>query len=245
MHLQFRIESTRNMNQKSLLFFTLTFVTSVFFISCKHENPFLVADNTPVVGGPQDCNADSVYFKNTIQPMLNSSCAMSGCHDAASHKKGIVLTSYSEIVNTGGLIPFNAPISRLYKCLNGSGEDLMPRAPASPFTPAQKEAVYKWIMQGAQNNACSNCDTNVFSYSAAIAPMMATYCNGCHNPSLTGGGYDFTTYDGVQQAVLYERLFGSVAHSDGYSEMPQGSDKLSDCKITQLQKWIDAGAPNN
>ncbi len=38
---------------------------------------------------------------------------------------------------------------------------------------------------------------------------------------------------------------GSVDHLPGYPAMPKGGTKLSDCKLTQIRKWIAAGAPNN
>jgi mono/diheme cytochrome c family protein len=233
------------MKTKALIFLTLTItITLIALNSCKHEY-VLIADNTPVVGGAQQCSPDTVYFRNVVQPLLNSSCAMSGCHDAASHRDGVILTSYAEIVNTGKVVPGNAAISKLYKSLNGSDGDLMPRSPVAPFTQVQKDIVYKWIMQGALNNACNNCDTATFSYSAAINTMMVTYCTGCHNASLTGGGYDLSNYNGVKLAVVNNRLLGTIAHAPGFSAMPKSGNKLSDCQVTQVQKWIAAGAPNN
>ncbi len=238
-------ETTSIMKQRLIFFCALIFTAAGFITGCKHEIPYLkVTDNTPVITVP-DCSPDTAYFQNTVQPLLNSSCAMSGCHSADSHKEGVILTSYSAIVNTGGIIPFNASVSKLYKVLNASGSDRMPRSPVPAFTQAQKDIIYKWINQGALNNSCAECDTTNFTYSGAIAPMMNTFCVGCHNASLTGGGYDFSNYDGVASAVLYERLLGSMQQLPDYSAMPQGGSRLSDCKITQVRKWIEAGAPNN
>lgn len=233
------------MNKLRFLVFVFALSLNLFFVSCRHENPFLVTTDTVLTSGTQFCNPDTVYFQNTVLPLLNSGCAMSGCHDAGSHRSGVILNSYTNIVNTGRLVPYNAPISRLYKSLIGSGEDKMPRPPAPPFTRAQKDIIYKWIMQGALNNACSACDTSVYTYSGSIAPMMATYCNGCHNQASAGGGYDFTSYNGVKGAVTAQRLVGSISHQAGYSAMPQGTSALPSCNIIQVQKWIDAGALNN
>jgi hypothetical protein len=36
-----------------------------------------------------------------------------------------------------------------------------------------------------------------------------------------------------------------MAFAAGYSAMPKGGNKLADCQITQVQKWIQAGALNN
>jgi len=40
-------------------------------------------------------------------------------------------------------------------------------------------------------------------------------------------------------------LMGTIKHEAGYSAMPKNGMQLSDCKITQTQKWIDDGTPNN
>jgi cytochrome c553 len=178
-------------------------------------------------------------------PLLNSGCAMSGCHDAITHKEGINLTTYSNIMSTGGVRPGNPGNSKLYTSLNKSGGDRMPQPPAAAFTQAQKDIIYKWISQGAKNNACNDCDTTAFTYSGAVAPLMNTYCKGCHNPASLGGGIDVSTYASVKSIALNGKLQGSITHTAGFKAMPQGSSKLSDCKITQVQKWIAAGAANN
>lgn len=212
--------------------------------SCKHEIPVQVIES-PVTGGEQTCSADTVYFQNKVLPLINSSCAMSGCHDAITHKDGVNLTTYGNIMATGGVRPGNPANSKLYKVLNETGGDRMPPPPAAAFTQAQKDVIYKWIQQGAKNNACNDCDTSVFTYSGAVAPLMNTYCKGCHNPSSPGGGIDVSTYAGVRSIALNGKLIGSIKHQVGFIAMPQGSTKLSDCKTEQVQKWVTAGSPNN
>jgi Planctomycete cytochrome C len=210
----------------------------MIMFSCKHEIP--VNENTPVTGGTQLCSADTMYFQNKVLPLLNSGCAMSGCHDAATHKDGVTLTTYGTVLSTGGVKPGNPSNSKLYKVIANNS---MP--PRVPFTQAQKDIIYKWILQGAKNNACGDCDTAVFTYSAAVSPIMNTYCKGCHNPSLLGGGIDVSTYAAVKAIALNGKLMGSINHTAGFSAMPQGGSKLSDCRTQQIQKWVLAGVLNN
>lgn len=216
----------------------------LILVSCKHEIPVQIIES-PVSGGEQTCSADTVYFQNKVLPLINSSCAMSGCHDAITHEDGVNLSTYGNIMATGGVRPGNPASSKLYKVLNETGGDRMPPPPAAAFTQAQKDIIYKWILQGALNNACNDCDTTVFTYSDAVAPLMNTYCRGCHNPSSLGGGIDVSTYAGVRSIALNGKLMGSIKHHAGFIAMPQGSTKLSDCKIEQVQKWVTAGSPNN
>lgn len=217
----------------------------LLLFSCKHEIPVQDRVDPPVDGGTQTCSADTVYFQNKVLPLLNSGCAMSGCHDITTHKEGIVLTSYANIMATGGVKPGNPNGTKIYTVLSKSGSDRMPPPPAAAFTQAQKDIIYKWIMQGAKNNACNDCDTTVFTYNAGIAPIMNTYCKGCHNPASLGGGIDLSAYAGVKNIAANGKLVGSITHASGFIAMPQGGGQLSDCRITQIKKWIAAGAANN
>jgi cytochrome c553 len=240
----------------TILIFLLTGI-SFLAINCKHEIPLGVSpgnntgnntgSNTGTGGGTtpsqaNTCSPDTAYFANTILPLINSSCATTGCHDAISHREGVTLTTYSQI--RAMVTPFNSGGSRLYSVITRtSGEDIMP--PAGPLASAQIANIKKWIDQGALNNQCSSgCDSSVFTYSGAVSVIMSTYCVGCHNSNSLGGGIDLSNYTAVKAAAL-GRMMGSINHTAGYSAMPKGGAKLSDCQIAQIQKWIQAGTLNN
>lgn len=216
------------------------------FQSCTHES---LADGSDIPNSGSNtllnipCSPDSVYFLNTIKPLINSSCATSGCHDAISKKDGINLTTYSGILNI--LKPGNASDSKLIEIILRIDEERMPPPPRPAMTADQIELLRKWINQSAKNNSCSSCDTTDFKYSTAIKPMIQTKCQGCHNPSSLGGGIDLSTYTGVRSEALNGRLYGVIAWLAGYSAMPKNSSKLSSCEITQVQKWVNNGALND
>jgi hypothetical protein len=198
----------------------------------------------PVTPGTPGCVYDgSVCFESSVLPIFLSSCAKSGCHDANSRREGYVLNSYASIVSRG-ISPGNANGSKLYKILFASGEDRMP--PDAPLTQAQKDSIALWINQGAKNtvNCNCNCDTTKFTYATIIQPLLSSTCVGCHKPGSLGGNIDLSTYTSVKIQASNGKLLGSIQHSAGYSPMPQGG-KLSDCQITQIKNWINAGAVNN
>ena len=215
---------------------------------CKHEIPFPKNDgsgagNPPIISST--CNSDSVYFANTILPLLSSGCAMSGCHDAATHEEGLVLNNYPgimSIVRAG-----SARESKLYKVIATTSQgDIMPPPPHLPFSSANIAAIQKWINQGAKNNQClAACDSSVFSFSGAVLPTINTFCKGCHNPASLGGGIDLSSYNAVKIVALNGKLTGSINHKPGYVAMPQGGNKLQDCQLKQIEKWVAAGALNN
>lgn len=215
------------------------------FFACRHER--LVDSNAGSVGTPPantPCSPDSVYFVRDILPILASNCTMSGCHDVASHKDGVILTSYSNIIRY--VSPGNAADSKLYKVIIKTDNDRMPPPPMNALSQAQKDKIARWINQGAKNNNClGNCDTALFTYSAVIKPMIDAKCAGCHNPSSLGGGIDLSGYTGLKAVATNGKLYGSIVQQTGFSPMPKNGAKLSDCEITQVRKWINAGSLNN
>lgn len=226
----------------------LTVVAVLVFFACKHEIPF-PAGTTVVTEVPnpgtsgRTCSPDSVYFANEIQPMINAGCAMAGCHDAVTHAEGLNLTTYTGILKI--VSPRNAGGSKLYKEIIRTDKDRMPPPPMPAMSTDQLAKIQKWINQGAVNNVCDKCDTTDFKYSTAIKPLLATKCVGCHNSASLGGGVDLASYATVKTSALSGKLLGSVKWTAGISAMPKGGVKMPDCEITQIQKWINAGTPNN
>jgi hypothetical protein len=233
--------SIRNFAVKLVLILS----TSAGLFSCKHEIPVDLSggNNNPTTSST--CSSDTVYFTNSVQPLLQSNCAYAGCHDAVSRKDGVDLSSYAKIIATGKIRPGDPNNSELYKVLFKTGDDRMPPPPNAALSTEQKNILYKWILQGAKNNSCNDCDTTVFTYSGAVSPLINTWCKGCHNPASAGGGIDLSTYPVVRVQALNGKLMGSITHAPGFSPMPQGGNKWSDCQIRQVQKWIQAGAQNN
>lgn len=216
--------------------------------SCKHDSLIGPGDVTPtdttIIG--KVCSPDTAYFQNQVLPVLVSRCATSGCHDAGSHKEGIVLTSYANAKKL--VVSGNASKSELYKVLFASGEDLMPPPPLEPLTTDQKNLIKKWIDQGAKDNACDDyaggCNLDNITFSKTVLPLIVNKCKGCHSGSNPSGKLALTTYNEIKAVALNGKLYGSVARLAGYSPMPVGA-KLPDCEVSKIKGWVDAGAPNN
>jgi uncharacterized membrane protein len=229
---------------KKLLFTAAVLTVTVFVInSCKHEVPVLTVDTTPIPGPVAN---NGVCFESEILPLFQSNCAKSGCHDAATHTEGLILDSYANIIRKD-IIPGKADNSKLYRVLFETGKDKMPPAPNADLTAAQKALIGKWINEGAKNTTnCNNtCDSNQFKYGANISIIINSYCTGCHSGTAASGNIDLSTYNNVKIQAANGRLVGAVSHAAGYSAMPKNANKLSDCQITQIKKWVEAGALNN
>jgi hypothetical protein len=205
---------------------------------------------TPVI---TICSADTVYFEQTVLPLVTSLCGKSGCHGTLNHKEfqmiyASIAQSYSAIKSrfvTSG----STSSSRLTSAINEMGGKNVSGYVAP--TTAQINTLKNWISQGAKSNSCVGCDTTKFTYSAIINPILTTYCVGCHPSPGSTSTPNLSTLSAVQAEVnnFPGRLMGSIRHTAPYNtsslSMPQGGAKLPDCYIKQIDNWIIAGMPNN
>ncbi len=89
-----------------------------------------------------------------------------------------------------------------------------------------------------------SCDTSVFSFNDKIMPIIQENCqaSSCHGAGQADGNGELLTYANVKvfvddngafrQAVIVER------------RMPDGGS-LTSCELELIEKWLDAGAPND
>lgn len=236
-------------------------ILSVSFYACTHKSKMIVvAPNDTLVktndhysindhnNGFQNFDAPdtNVCFQRDVLPVFIASCAKSGCHNAATQAKGYNLSTYAGI-KAKGLVPGNSAGSKVYTtCVSGK----MPQAPTPKLDSTKLSYIRRWINMGAPNdtNCTVGCDTTHFTYAASIAPMLNSYCYSCHataSAASSGGGIVLETYSGVLTQALNGKLLGDLQHASGNNAMPLGGSQLSDCKITQVRKWIQAGALNN
>ncbi len=242
---------------RSSVFVALVALFAISFISsCTHQPYAKPAsgddDNSSTVNTSQNGNTTTtttpvdtgICFERDVLPIFISNCAKSGCHDAITQAEELVLNNYSNIMS-GGITAGNSGASRLYQSLAGTNP-YMPPYPNSKLTAAQQTIIQKWIDQGAINSSCaSSCDTTTYTYAAVIKPIMTSNCIGCHNSTSASGRAILDTYAGVQAEALNGRLVGAVNGTAPNVQMPLGGNKLMSCQITQITKWVNAGAPNN
>ena len=121
----------------------------------------------------------------------------------------------------------------------------MPPKPAARLPKAQTDLVLKWITQGAKNVVCSTAiDTTNITFSKTIEPLIQTNCVGCHKPGSASGSVLLDTYTHVKIYIDNKKIWGSINYSKGYIAMPP-SQKMNDCQLKVMQKWILAGAKND
>lgn len=95
----------------------------------------------------------------------------------------------------------------------------------------------------------TNCDGSTeVTFSETIQPIITSRCVSCHSTNGAanlGGGIRLDSYENIKIRADNGSLLGTIKHSPGYPQMPQGSSKLSDCQISLIELWIEEGTLNN
>ncbi|MCF8304777.1 MAG: cytochrome c [Bacteroidales bacterium] len=91
----------------------------------------------------------------------------------------------------------------------------------------------------------TDCDTTNVTYSGTVQPILNANCASCHNETTANGNVIVSNYPDLMTVVNNGRFWGAINHEPGYTPMPQGGGKLSECRLAKIRKWIDMGAPNN
>ncbi len=208
------------------------------------ENPIDTTDP----GVP--CDPDLVYFNMQILPILKSNCAKSGCHDAITRQKGVILDSYQHVISSDVIKPFDLEDSELFERITENDpHKVMPPPPNQRLNAEQINLIATWIFQGAKDFDCDEnagqCDTTNVTYAGFVSPLLTTNCVGCHSGGAPSGGISLNSHAGVQAVALNGRLYGAISHSPGFEPMPRDSAKMPQCTIDKIKAWINDGAPDN
>lgn len=225
----------------------------VVFNSCKHDiinSTTTYSKDTvfvlvpPIVSNPTTGTtvSDTVCFNTEILPLYVSYCASAGCHDVTSHRDGVITTDYAHIMT--GIRSKNAANSKYYTII---GTEMPPKS-SPQLTSTHLATIKKWIDQGALNTNCTNvCDTTVFTYAGAIKTILSNNCGGCHGVSPGSANVYLGDYASIKAYVSANKnIFLNAinyATSIAASKRMPPSGKMVDCKIVQIQKWINNGYP--
>ena len=120
-------------------------IMGVTFYSCTNEKAPLKVDCVL---------PDSASFSKNIQPIFNTYCNGTGCHNSTSHSGSLNLESsvaYSQLLahGTGYINTSNPEFSLLYSKLT-SASGVMP--PSGRLDVCKTNLVLEWIKQMAKNN---------------------------------------------------------------------------------------------
>jgi uncharacterized membrane protein len=199
--------------------------------------------STSGTGGTAPAVSDTVCFNSEVLPLYINYCGSAGCHNVTSHREGVITTNYGYIMN--GIRAKNPGSSKYYTII-GNG---MPPRSSPQMTAANTATILKWINQGALNTSCINtCDTTQFGYVNAVQTILANNCGGCHGTKPGSANVYLGDYASAKAYITANKtlFLNAINHSTTLTaaqRMPP-SAKMIDCKIVQVQKWIEKGYPN-
>lgn len=134
----------------------LAALVCLIILSCSDDQT-----TSPITPPPGNSNAPMAKFSD-IQMKVFNSCAIAGCHSAASNQGNLTLTSeqsYSNLVNVQSVLfpsfkrvlPGDDGQSLLIKILKG---EVSPRMPlnSTPLSNDVIDSIKAWINRGALNN---------------------------------------------------------------------------------------------
>ena len=125
------------MKMKSKKFFSSIFIMTVISLSvasCYYDKEDLLYGSTVV-----DCSTVDSKFSTAINPLMQSKCAYSGCHDAGTAAAGVVLENHTQVAASAGRIN--------QRCIVDKS---MP--PGTPLSSNEISALQCWINAGTPNN---------------------------------------------------------------------------------------------
>lgn len=120
---------------KKIIFIPVVSIMVATFTGCYYDNAELLYGGKGII----NCTTVSATFNATVHPIIQSKCATSGCHNAASASGGSVLETYDQI---------KAQTARInQRCVL---DKTMPTS--GPLPSAEIAAIKCWIDSGAPNN---------------------------------------------------------------------------------------------
>lgn len=117
---------------------------------------------------------------------------------------------------------------------------------ASIFTGCSKDDDDNNSGGGGGGGGTPTCETTGVTYTNTVKAIFDANCTsaGCHNSGSANGNGSLANYNDAKAFVAKGRILGAIKRQSGFSAMPQGAGKLSDCNISQIEAWINAGTPN-
>ncbi|MES2591183.1 MAG: hypothetical protein V4608_04810 [Bacteroidota bacterium] len=121
------------------------FCCLIFCYSCSYDKAELNVDCV---------SPETVSFSGDIQPVLNTHCAVSGCHSGSSPAGNLNLepsVAYVQLMNnSSGYVDTITPIYSVLHASMNSSSDPMP--PTGKLDKCTVDLILKWIQQKAKNN---------------------------------------------------------------------------------------------
>ncbi|MBK8557886.1 MAG: hypothetical protein IPL65_20035 [Lewinellaceae bacterium] len=187
--------------------------------------------------------ASTVCFEQTVAPVIQGSCALSGCHDS-TRSGGYDFSTYPGIL--AATVAGDSAASPLYRAIQRNNSP-MPPVPFNRLSDSNISMLGTYIQERARTDLhCGDaCDTTMVGYQQTIAPIVEAYCGICHGQPYAAGTINLMDYQHLEPFLQEGSFYSSIVHDGEYSPMPKGNLQLPECKLELIKKWKNQGYPNN
>lgn len=223
------------------------FFIGLVIISCTNELDIETLNPpTPIDPELEECAPGRVHFFNDVMPVIESHCAIPGCHDAATPAAKVNLSTYEEIMKAtikGEPIvkPGQRNNSILYQAVMPQYLLFMPPSRSHQLTSKMRNDIGLWIQQGAVKDICkTECDEKQPLFNTTVRPIIFKYCTGCHFDKFPQGDIELHSYATIKAVAESGDLIKSMRGQDGVATMPPGN-LVPECEIQLVEQWIARG----
>ena len=199
---------------------------------------------------PDNSCGSAIDYNSDVSEILNTSCAISGCHDGQSPGTPGNFSTYAgiEFYLTSGIFSSRVFDLKDNPVIGMPPDNAVDFGGVANLEQEQLDILQMWADAGFPENS----QTQVATYEASIKEIIDVTCAyaGCHNGS-PGVPGDYTTYDGLQLDIdngfFYRRVI--EIKDDPVQGMPpdraDGPKDLSDEQLQLILCWVENDYPEN
>ena len=176
-----------------------------------------------------------VSFEREVVPIMTSGPC--GCHNNGIATRAVQFSNLYKINKGLDTIRYDAILARVSLFENWVNGGSHPGGGAIDFTVNEKRTIRDWINQGAIDDRQTGAVTGPVTYTANIAPMIASTCaaSSCHGGSAVALNYT--------KMVSSKTKLEAMVVSKGASGHPGGRLSLSNSTWSLIDAWIKQGMP--
>ena len=229
------------MKKTFFIYIGIILISFIFVISCEHDLPN--ADELP-----------EVCFEGEVLPIFQTSCGISGCHDAGTASEGYIYIDYNSIMQS--VVPRLPEESKAYQSIISLYGEAMP--PDQPLSTEARTLIRIWIEQGARETTCPDDTTPTTAtypcFERDVLPILLSSCATtlCHDAITQEGDYDLSSYATLMESGKLVHPYSSITSKlvKVLTEQPEDimppppQDPLTAEQIAIITEWIDNGALN-
>ena len=176
-----------------------------------------------------------VTFTSSVLPILQANCQ--NCHGGSNEQGNFNYDNYCTTLSFAKNGKLSGSVNHT------SGFSSMPKD-QNQLSVEDLKVIDNWVasIEGGTTSpsytdvSCTETADAIFT--SSIKPLLQANCQQCHSGDNKQGNFNYDDFCNVKEFAINGKLSGAINHSDGFSNMPKNSDKLSDETLKIIDTWI-------